>query len=345
MLFVQQRLCSRTDKIAAALKSIGVKTYAAFQITPSKEDAYDEQAPVFSYGELLQYVNDSEFDVIHCSNEDDSLTSLLVHSGKTVIFDCHDISTDSYSYIPPERFLLEYLASTWSDGILVFSEEAKAVLCEKYNLAPDKVLSVGNYPSAALFPTEKVEKLSARDGEVHCVYEGGIIFEENTTAKKYYLKDLFLAFAGAGVHVHFYSSGNAEQCRALADAHPLLHYEGSLSGRALVTQMQKYDLGFGLFNNSEGVMDSYLRMCSSNKLFEYLAAGLPFVTNLDTFAQFAGQHGCGRYIDMEKDIMAQCREAMALSVPENFLQEHGFTMDANAHRILEFYKKVKNRGL
>lgn len=31
VLFVQQCLCARTDKIAAALKAIGVRTFAAFQ--------------------------------------------------------------------------------------------------------------------------------------------------------------------------------------------------------------------------------------------------------------------------------------------------------------------------
>lgn len=344
VLFVQQYLCARTDKIAAALKAIGVRTCAAFQFTPSREEAaYDAQAPIFSYEELLQYVNRSEFDAVHCSNEDDSLTSLLIHSNKTVIFDCHDISSESYSYILPERFLLEYIANTRSDGILVFSEEAKAVLCEKYGLDPEKVLVVGNYPSVGLFPVEKMEKLSAGDGELHCVYEGGLVFEEQTTVKKYFLSRLFLAFAGAGVHVHFYSPSDAAQCRALAARHPLLHYEGSLSGRALITRMQKYDLGFALFNISDGVMDSYLRMCSPNKLFEYLAAGLPLITNVDTFSQFCGTYGCGRHIDMEGDIAAQCREAAKLRVDGDFLERHGFTMDASAHRILTFYKKTKER--
>lgn len=346
VLFVQQTLCARTNKIAAALKSIGVKTYAAFQITPAREEeAFFGQMPIFSYGELLEYVNSSEFDIIHCSNEDDSLTSLLTHSNKTVIFDCHDVVSESYSYIPREKFLLEYIASTRSDGVLIFSEEAKAVLCKKYDLSPEKVLAVGNYPSAALFPTEKVEKLSAKDGEIHCVYEGGLIFEENSTVKKYYLRDLFAAFAQAGVHVHFYCPGSVEQCCAFANTHPLLHFEGSLSGTALITQMQKYDLGFAMFNISEGVMYSYLQMCSPNKLFEYLAAGLPFITNVDTFSQFGERYGCGQYIDMAGDIAAQCRAAMGITIEENFLEEHGFTMDANAPRILEFYQKIKGKRL
>lgn len=345
VLFVQQNFCSRTDKIACALHQAGVKTYAAFQFTPSKMDcAFDEQTPFFSYDALMEYVNESEFDIVHCSNEDDTLTNLLIHSNKKIVFDCHDIISESYTYIKYEKFLLEYIANTQSDGIMFCSEPGKEVLCKKYNLEKDKIFVIGNYPLTSFKPTVKIQKLSEIDGELHCVYEGGIAFNADTFVPKYYFYDYFLRFCEAGVHIHFYSNANVSKCEELAQAHPLLHYEGNLSGIDLVTQMQKYDIGFCLFNISEGSMDSYLKHTSPNKIFEYLAAGLPIVTNVDVFSEFASENKCGGYVDLEGDILAQCRKALEFKISEDFLEVRGLTMNANAQRILDFYKSVINAG-
>lgn len=341
VLFVQQKFCSRTDKEAYALNQIGVKTYAAFQVAPSKmERAFYEQIPIFSYAALMEYVNESEFDIVHCSNEDDTLTNLLIHSNKKVVFDCHDIISESYTYIRYEKFLLEYIANTKSDGIMIPSEEAKKLLCKKYDLKKDKILVLGNYPLTSFKPTIKMRKLSEIDGEIHCVYEGGIIFNADTFVSKYYFYDHFLKFCEAGIHIHFYSNANETKCEELAAAHPLMHYEGNRSGIDLITQMQKYDIGFCLYNIAEGTMDSYLKICSPNKFFEYLAAGLPVITNVDALAKFAIENKCGEYFDFNGDIQAQCKEVLQIKINENFLETKGLTMNAHAQRILDFYKSI-----
>lgn len=340
VLFVQQILCARTEKIAAALRDIGVTTCAAFQLSPSKmNDAFCTQVPIFSFASLIEYVNESEFDIVHSSNEDDTLTNLLLHSNKKVVFDCHDLISEAYIYNDYEKFPLEYIACTMSDGVMIFSEPAKEVLCEKYNLRADKVLAVENYPLESFKPAAKLRKLSKDDGQIHCVYEGGLFFEQNAfTAKNF--RDYFLRFCEAGIHIHFYSNANASDCEALAEEHPLMHYEGNIRGIDLITQMQKYDLGFCIYNLTEGPMDSYLRICSPNKLFEYLSAGLPVITNVKPFAKFATKNECGAYIDTDGDIKSQCEAALKNEISGNFISDKGLTMNANINRILKFYKSI-----
>ena len=67
VLFVQVKPCTRTDKIAQALKSRGVLTYSAYTASASDAGnaAYLSEFPFWTYGELLDFVNESEFDIIH----------------------------------------------------------------------------------------------------------------------------------------------------------------------------------------------------------------------------------------------------------------------------------------
>jgi len=236
---------------------------------------------------------------------------------------------------------LEYIANTQSDGTIIFSEPAKQIIIEKYDLDPGKILVLGNYPLSSFKPTLKLQKISETDDEIHCVYAGSIIFDESMFAPKYYYY-YYLRFAESGIHIHFYSNSNEIKCKEFAETHPLLHYEGNIRGVELITQMSKYDLGFCLYNIQDNVMDSYLQICSPNKLFEYLAAGLPVITNIDAFVELLNQHRCVRYIDIQGDIEYQCREAIKIKICDDFLLERGLTMESNAERILDFYKGVIN---
>ena len=64
VLFVQDTPCGRTDKISSVLKAKGVVTQNAFFISPSQmPDAYCKQNAFYSFDSLLEFVDNSEFDI------------------------------------------------------------------------------------------------------------------------------------------------------------------------------------------------------------------------------------------------------------------------------------------
>lgn len=340
VLFVQVKPCTRTDKIAQALKSRGVLTYSAYTASASDAGnaAYLSEFPFWTYGELLDFVNESEFDIIHCSNEPDILVNLLLHSNKKVIHDCHDIVTMSKSAFTSTEAAVEFVANTQADGVISTTEAMRELLIRKYGTDYEKTLVLGNYPLSSFKETERLPKRSAADGEIHCVYEGMIVDRTQAENVPYrFYEPLFLRLAELGVHVHIYSSCVPEYLKQLSQANSHIHYEGNYGGQKLITEMSQFDLGLLLFP----VNTLYLRLSSPNKMTEYLSAGLPVVTNIPVYASILSQNQCGGFLDIDSsDIISQMQAFQKLYISPNLCDACGFTMDANAERILNFYKKV-----
>jgi len=339
VLFVQDKSCTRTDKIANVLKDRGIKTYSAYTFSPSKAGSrsfFDEYA-FWTHKDLLEFVNKSEFDVIHCSNEPDVLVNLLIHSNKKIIHDCHDMMSARNKNISLADVILEELANTRATGFMYTTNGLRDVAIRKYGTDINKTLVVGNFPLSSFSGVKKLPKLSERDGEIHCVYEGGVN-DANGTIYRFF-EPIWLKLAENWVHVHIYSQQFSDYCRSLEHMNPYLHYEGDYSSEALISEMTQYDIGLAMYNLSNR-SDYYLNFSSPNKITEYLSAGLPVVSNVIPFIDMLTQNGGGGELNMEGDIQEQLREYQKIMIAEDFLQTHELTMDANADRILKFYKAV-----
>lgn len=341
VLFVQNKPCTRTNKIAQVLKMRGILTCSAYTASPSDagSQAYVEEFPFWSYGELLDFVNESEFDIVHCSNEPDTLVNLLLHSNKKVIHDCHDIVTMSKKATSSAETAAEYIANTQADGVMYTTERMREILTQKYGTKLDKTLVVGNYPLSSFGRVERLPKRSMLDGELHCVYEGFIVDRALAKNMPYrFFEPVFVRLARLGVHIHIYSSSVPDYLKRLDLEHVCIHYEGNRSGQELIREMTQYDLGLALFP-PEAL--TYPELASANKLTEYLGAGLPVVTNVKSYAKMIESIGCGGMLDLaQEDITQRLHEYSRISVPSDVCDSHGLTMDANAERILNFYKMV-----
>lgn len=340
VLFVQTKPCTRTDKIAQVLKSRGVLTYSAYTASPSDAggEAYIEEFPFWTYGELLDFVNESEFDIIHCSNEPDTLVNLLLHSNKKIVHDCHDIVTMSKRTFTSVEAAVEFVANTQADGVIYTTERMQEILTRKYGTDIERTLIVGNYPLSSFGQLKRLPKKSAVDGEIHCVYEGMIVDRTQAQNVPYrFFEPLFLQLAELGVHVHIYSSLVPDYLEKLSQENSHIHYEGNYAGTALIYQMSQYDLGLLLFPENS----IYIQLSSPNKMTEYLAAGLPVITNIPVFSKILTKNQCGGFVDLENDnVISQLNTYRKIPISSDFCDTHGFTMDANAGRILDFYKKV-----
>lgn len=339
VLFVQDKPCTRTNKIANALKDRGVKTYSAYTASPSDagESSYIEEYAFWTYNELLEFVSDSEFDIIHCSNTPDTYVNLLLHSNKKVIHDSHDMRSIEYKNIHPFEIFLEHLANTQADGFIYTTEAMRDLMIRKYDTDIDRTLIVGNFPLRSFSDAVKHPKLSERDGEIHCVYEGALSATDDVVYR--FFEPIWLVLADNGIHVHIYSHSAPDYCRSLESKSTNIHYEGNYCGAALISEMTRYDIGLAMFNQ-QGALGRYPSIASANKLTEYLCAGLPVVSNVAPFISMLVNNGCGGELDMDGDIVTQLREYKNISIADDFLQTHGLTMDANGDRILGFYKRI-----
>lgn len=340
VLYVQKGPCGRTDKISCVLKANGVMTQAAYTRCPSKmPEAYCAENAFYTYEELLEFVNESDFDIIHCSNEPDILANLLTHCNKPVIADTHDVMTVRDNNTSFERYYLEYAANKFADGNMYVNDYFRNLQIERYKICPDRTFALSNLIMENQIPQagERKPKLSASDGELHLVYEGGIT--EIPTDNRFF-EELWAPITAAHIHIHYYSQQSVPYCQALERTSPYLHYEGDLCGLELVTEMTQYDIGSILLNP----VDKNAGMTYPHKLFEYLAAGLPVVSNLTTSLDFARSYAVGGGLDLQGDVQAQLRKIAAIRIPDRFLLDNKLTMETCAEGILDFYKKIIELG-
>lgn len=338
ILYVQDRHCQRTNKFASVVKkNENVKVFAAYTIAPPTQEwkVYDGEFEFWSLEELFDFVKNSDFDVIHSSNEPDCFTTLLSKTGKPVIHDTHDMT--SLNSIDTDGLVHEFMANTFSNGVIHVTDGLSAVAHAKYKAPANRTLVIENYLLEEYLINEALPKLSAKDGEIHCVYEGTVVPGDTGyyNFEKYWLK-----VAENGIHIHFYSATDNAVCQALDRKSEYLHYEGSLPLNKLIFEMTQYDCGLCIFNDeSSGSVP--LNNASANKFCEYLAAGLPIaIYGVPRYRKFAEEYNVARYIKFDGDINSQFKEIRSLKVPKDFLVENNMIFDSYKEKILEFYQRT-----
>lgn len=343
VLFVSDAANIRDHKMASIVKKAGDKVFLAY-IVQSPYDRWTEYADVYekiysimSIQSLYDFVKNSEFDIIHCSSEPEHVTPVLIRAGKTVIHDCHDLRS-SNDPLSSDRLALEYLAHTGADGVIYPTAGLRDEAVRKFALSKERTLVIENYPFKDLLQNAKRKKYSDADGEIHCVYEGGITHGDKD-CKRYYEK-IWLEMAEAGLHVHYYSQSDEKYCRFLETLSPYLHYEGNLSSYALSYELTQYDVGLCIYNSTPK-NQLYLENSSPNKLYEYVHAGIPVaVGDVKSHISIAEENNFGKHIDLNGDIMQQMKEIAKIKIPFGVLEEKGFTFDSKTEELLKFYETV-----
>ena len=341
ILFVQNSPCTRTLKISRVMKKRGYRTLLLYTMNNNKagSETFDEEFVAFTMRDVTDFIESSEIDVVHCSNEPDILACLLNCTGKKIIYDCHDmLSMCGYTNI--ENYSLEYLANSYSDGVIYTDENVYRIACKKFNIENRPYLVLKNYVEQNIKLASRKQKLSSLDGKFHLVYEGGMSGNDPSYFK--YFDDIFVKFANSGIHIHYYSQGDEVYLRNLACKSKYLHYEGNLSSDNLVTEMTKYDFGLAVFNVNDSNR-TFIETASANKIYEYINAGIPVITGgVRSYKEFVENFNVGFEIDMNKDLMKQIVSHVNITVPENFLDDNMLTFESRGHQIEDFYERVIN---
>ena len=345
ILFVQNSACIRTHKIATMMKAGGYKVFLIYTVAPPESnnasfaDVYDGIFTVFSPSSLIDFINKSDFDIIHSSNEPDFLTNYMQLTNKKVVFDTHDmISLRGNSSV--EALTLEYLANVNSAGVIYTSAGVLEIARAKFGLEKQKTFVLENLILSQIKVKKVYEKLSSQDGEIHCVYEGGI--QGKNKRHHRYFEDIWEKITNCGIHIHFYSQSDSEYCTALEKRSSYLHFEGNVGSEQLATEMTKYDCGLAIFNVND-FNRAFLETGTANKVYEYINSGLPVVVgDIQSYISFIDEYSIGIHLNLNGNIKEQLQEACKIVIEEDFLENNRLTMDSYSDELIQFYNDIIN---
>lgn len=209
--------------------------------------------------------------------------------GARLVYDAHELETET-AVMRGARRAISRLVERWLigdvDRVIVVSESIARWYRERYGI--DNVSVVRNIPEPG--PNGDGVGLKQRLGlprdALLFLYQG--LLDDGRG-----IRLLVRAFAGGDPsrHVVFMGHGALERTvRDEAARHPNIHFHESVAPHDVVAAARGADVGLALI---EDVCLSY-RLCLPNKLFEYVAAGLPvIVSDFPDMGAFVDANGCG----------------------------------------------------
>lgn len=342
ILFVQVSQCIRTYKIALVLKNKGIQVDIAYldkhpELTYKNLNLpYTNIIKIKDLDDFIHFLNESDYDIIHSSNEPDYLTNILIKSNKPVVHDSHDMMS-LRGDISNSDIIHEYMANKYSAGNIYVDYPIKNYAVDKFNIKDKPILVLNNFTLEEQQPKKYFNKLSEEDGAIHCVYEGGLVSDKNSHR---FLEEKFLKLANNNIHVHFYTVNESEYYEELNNKHKYIHWEGVCPPNKLVEDMTKYDVGLVILNITFRNR-MFLSTTFPNKVFEYLNSSLPIaVDDLSILSKFVNETKTGASIKFDDNIYEQIKKIKKTNISNDFLQKHRFTTNSHIYEILNFYNQV-----
>jgi glycosyltransferase involved in cell wall biosynthesis len=297
--------------------------------------------------DLKQLIKDFSIELIHSQNAPDILTRVAIEVADQIpiIHENQDaISLRRTPYTPEgrldEQLVDERMANEMCDARIHVSQGLLEYMRSKYGAKKEIVFQ--NYVSRSLVPPSCERKLSETDGKIHIAYEGTL---SSFPGDHYDLKEIFKDLGAHGYHVHIYDSHRNRDYHSLAETYGLIHYHGHKDPRELLYEMTQYDYGWAGFNAAKN--RDHLDVALPNKLFEYLASGLP-VLSFPHKAQkgFLEGDGLGLVFEDLNELDDKIKEqARVRRVRSNVLRKRfDFTMESNIERVLGLYASLLKSG-
>jgi len=367
ILFLEPQPCIRALKYAKGLRwMFGGKVCIIFGYLFRKlNELYGHGDEVFDKlvklnpdnlkGDVKRLVNKFHPFVIHSHNAPDLLTISAIEAvnGEVpVIHDCHEAltlrETGYYASDDEEKIRNEYprqekIANEESDGRIYVTEGVRDYIQHRYDVDPSKDMIFYSYVCQSMVPSQLPGKLSEKDGQTHIVYIGTV-----TSVVKdshYDLREIFREIADHGIHVHMYVSiwgAKDKAYHGLAEENDFIHYHGHLDQKTLLHEIAQYDFGWAGFNSNQKNR-KHLDVALPNKVFEYIACGLPVLAfPHKNISGFLNRHKVGLIFDSVDEMASQLKNGKLESLKKDVLNSRlEFTVEKNIGRLIRYYERMR----
>jgi hypothetical protein len=290
-------------------------------------------------------------DLIHSSNMRDDLLTVAAGTQARVpviydVCDMHSLLSSratlgrpvysmAYGISSVIGRLLERQAHRVSAGFVYVSDHMKDIAVSKHAIDEDLAVVMPNYGLKDEVIRNGRSKLSATDGAAHVVYEGSI----HSSGYGNILPTI-ISIASRGIHVHLHCYQKpAAYVTALA-GNPRVHWEPYLKPSEVTYALSQYDYGLIPFNMSTD--RQHLDTALPNKLFDYLAAGLPVLSPpFLSLKAFVESNGLGIIFDGMDDLVEKIGQVNLPELRKRVIDgREAFTIEKNIHVITDLYEKV-----
>lgn len=359
VLFVQPQPCIRALKYAEGLRNEDGDIRLSFAYAGrTLSDLYghgDERFHSWSRldgdpaAQLREIVGAQGIDLIHSHNGPDRLTNLCIDLfGGTIpiIHDIHDLMSardttyeDGVSAAddPTNHRTEEKQAIERSDAVIAVSDEILEISCRHGYRLPEIAHVHPNYIPEHLIP-ENLPAIETRgaDRPIRIVYEGFL----SSNGSHYDLREIFRRLAGEGLEIHVYPSRHNADYEGLAEEVPNVRYHGHLPPKALFPELTQYDFGWAGFNDTTNKI--HLGTVLPNKLFEYIACGLPVISFPQAaLRRFLTTQGMGIVIESIAGLGARLRDPEMIALRQEVrARRRDFTVERNIGAIVEIYRRL-----
>jgi glycosyltransferase involved in cell wall biosynthesis len=337
---IAKHCCIRVQKEALPLLAKGYDVHLITERIPRFGDYYKTVMQYFTPAQMYQSIKaHSDADIFHVHNEPSWFVTMVkeLFPDKPVVLDVHDsllgrldagcegvrISVDERN-----NFVL-------ADAHVFVSESLKRVCQKDFGLEqPSAILP--SYVPARFYCFDAWRWLGG------VVYEGRIDLpekiERNASVRFFSYcdyTDMAEALTNEGIGFYFYA-GQKENEDFQAHYGDTATYKGGYVFEDMIRRVARHD--WGLVGNIEN--HPAWNVALPNKLFEYMAAGIPVVVfNASECAEFVKEHGVGIVVRSVKEFKERWKEKRKCR--ENVIKKRRqFAMENHISRVEDLYREL-----
>jgi len=319
---VAWRLCSRALKEIWALKRMGYDVRViAHKAVPEIHSVTTDIIPYRTKRDLPDAIKKAGADIYHCHVDPFEIAIITKEGGAKVVMDVHDSDPPRGLPLNPD----EQDAFDCVDATVHVSEPYRDYLRDIYNFTS---------PSIVLYSLANKDFFkSDRETYYRGVVYQGLAWTEGYGEQFRYadFTEVFGNLVSRGIRVYAYLANQKANRKYRETGAKIL---GSLDYSFLMGQLPFYEWGLVYFP----IINDQIESAMPNKVFDYMAAGIPMIANRGTFfGDFIESAGIGIAVDSLDEI--DLAGAIYYKSRIYGMREE-WAMERHIHKLIELYEEL-----
>ena len=335
---VSSNFCVRATQSCLAAKAVGHQVFLLVQPDAGRRQLnqhFDGISLFNTEAQLDALLRELKPDLIHVHDRPHAIPVLAMKhaNGVPVVHDVHDMFS---RMVPggqaPEDSPYEKASILGAQGLVFVSQPNLDYAAAKYGVLPPAVV-VRSAVYSTLFPVVRLPRLAG------AVWGGGIYLEPPQSPRFYIdQREIARRFIGVGIPASFhYPPTDPPILAAYADTGAVLC--GERAYIPLLQEFGRYDFGwYGQVCDHPQIHDTL-----PNKMFEYIAAGLPVVAiNAREAGKYLTEHGLGIHIRRPEDVVYHLDELRQMR-QDVWERRWAFTRERECEALWPLYEKLTGK--